>query len=474
MCFVLLALIVSGQSLANTTNSVSKAFSFEEYADGQDLAGTNGWYGEAGAIVAVATNQPYSGERPLPDPHDRIASLTGPVTNLFDGNPATTNVWMDVLLQPRRWQQEEPPSEYPTDAQVVLYVDTNGYLNALCTFFNGTVYTNEWAMFEQISFDTNEWLRLTLALKYQAAYSESYFQIQVNNSEFLTNTFGQTVPGAYDAGGSWFLCVDKSATEFNALSFSGNSQIDDLVLTNEAPAFTPLHSILVAAGDGSEIAPAGPVVLVVEGEDSMFTITADDGGGYVLTNLWWGTGMDAGNATNPIPITNALSMAYTFQNVSNDFTIKSETARPAWDDAGETAAKGTKIAWLYLYDLDYYATPDDAEDGNDDTDPALNWQEHVAGTIPTDGDSYFHVLDTGYGSPSNYVMYYVTTNSGVSDPIDIYRSIDLTATDGGWTLVGDDIARDHNGGNGTSKWWDVNAPSNTPAYYLPIIEWPFP
>jgi len=469
---VLLALLVSGHALANSPNSVPASFSFEVYADGAEIVGTNGWYGEPGLMLAVATNQPYPGQTPLPDPHDRIAALTGPVSNLFEGTAAITNVWMDLLIQPQRWQQDEPPAPgtIPADAQVVLYVDTNGHINALCNYYDIgiTNYANEWATFEQVSFDTNDWLRLTMSFRYQAAWGESYFQIQVDNSEVLTNQFGQTTPGDYDSGGSWFLCVNKSATNFNSVTFTGNSAIDDLVITNGMPDIRFLRRIRVVTGSGSTILPAGPTVQVPDGEDQAFTITTDTGNGYELTNLWWGAGLGEAFATNAIAITNVTSMAYSFMNVTSDYTIKSEAYRPLWE-VGDTASKGTSIEWLYLHELDHYATPDEAEDGNDDADPKLNWEEYVTGTDPTNSASYFRVTAQGHGSPSNFVSCYITTNSGVTTAVDIYRSTDLLTTDWG-TPVGS-VGRND---SGISTWWDVNAPTNMPAFYKPVVEWTAP
>jgi hypothetical protein len=68
------------------------------------------------------------------------------------------------------------------------------------------------------------------------------------------------------------------------------------------------------------------------------------------------------------------------------------------------------------------------------------------------------------------VSYYCSTNSGLTDPVDIYRSSDLLDANG-WVLVGDNVPR---ADDGTNTWWDVNAPSNLPAFYKPTILWVTP
>ena len=146
---------------------------------------------------------------------------------------------------------------------------------------------------------------------------------------------------------------------------------------------------------------------------------------------------------------------YTFVDVTSNHSIHVLTGELAGVDEN-----GVPDAWLTSHGLTESGSDDDV-DGSD------TWEEYVAGTDPTNNMSFFQILDQGHGSPSNYVVYYCTTNNGVTDPVDIYRSSDLLDTNG-WVLVGDNVLR---AADGTNTWWDTNAPSNVPAFYRPTILW---
>lgn len=469
--------LVSRAALADVSNSVPKAFSFETYTNNEVIVGTDGWYGEDGAMFAVETNQAFGLQKPLAGPHDVVAKITGAVTNVFDGNASVSNVWIDLLIQPLRWQQEEMPTGYPSDAQTVVFFDTNGHINALCSFWDDDLqdYVERWATFGQHVVESNDWVRLTVALKYLAAENESYFQIQVNNSSTLTNRFGQSYPGAYDTDGEWFYCANRTAASLNAVAFNGQSYVDDLVVTNEAPEMADIYNIRVVADAGSFIdgSPGEASVDVLEGESITFTITADVANGYELEDLWWGVGTDEADATNAVAITNATSMACAFGPVSNDYILVSEAWRPGWEDIDniDPTSKNVSLDWLTRYGFtDKYPSAELAQDGHDDDDGVLNWEEFVAGTDPTNSASYFRMLDLGHGSPENFITYYVTTNSGVMDPVDIYRSTNLLENgDGAWGYV----ATTNRNESGTNTWWDLDAPADVPAFYKAVIEWEF-
>ena len=70
-----------------------------------------------------------------------------------------------------------------------------------------------------------------------------------------------------------------------------------------------------------------------------------------------------------------------------------------------------------------------------DGDGALNWEERIAGTIPTDIDSVFEVIDVMYLDGSNKVVWFGTTNISMTTPnCSMYRSTnDLTADK--WDLI---------------------------------------
>ena len=101
-------------------------------------------------------------------------------------------------------------------------------------------------------------------------------------------------------------------------------------------------------------------------------------------------------------------------------------------------------------------------------DGALTWMEYVAGTIPTNSGSVFHVLAVVYAGDSNAVTWYATTNSGVTVPFDMYRGTNLLDVPPWRMIVTAGIER---AASGTNTWWDTAPPVGTPAYYRPSITW---
>jgi len=133
------------------------------------------------------------------------------------------------------------------------------------------------------------------------------------------------------------------------------------------------------------------------------------------------------------------------------------------------APKGTPIAYLEKYGLTngppyWYSSSGAAEDDDPDLDTLMTWEEFIAGTVPTNYFSVFEILDVGHGSPSNVVVFYGTTNSGVYLPFGMYRSTNLLGSPV-WDLVTDSIPR---ADDGTNEWWDTDLPSNGVAFYAPV------
>jgi len=94
-----------------------------------------------------------------------------------------------------------------------------------------------------------------------------------------------------------------------------------------------------------------------------------------------------------------------------------------------------------------------------DGDGALNWEEYLAGTSPTNPNSVFSILSSTSMSTSNAISWYATTNSGVTSSIIIHRATNLTS--GIWQPVGTNSRSP----SGTNVWWDVNPPANVPLFY---------
>ena len=121
---------------------------------------------------------------------------------------------------------------------------------------------------------------------------------------------------------------------------------------------------------------------------------------------------------------------------------------------------GTPYSWLGSYFTNNY---DVAETNDVDNDGLLTWEEYVTGTDPTNQASVFAVLNQGYLNASNYIVWYGTTNSGVTNAFGMYRGTNLIINT--WNLITKSIARNP---TGTNTWWDTNAPASVPVFYRPM------
>ena len=148
--------------------------------------------------------------------------------------------------------------------------------------------------------------------------------------------------------------------------------------------------------------------------------------------------------------------SYTISNVLAAHTIEAvfvEATGPQY------TPKGIPFDWYTSHDLD----PNTDEDIDSDDDGALNWEEYVAGTIPTNDASVFMLLGVEYAGTSNKVSWYATTDGGtVTDPFDMLISTNLQT----WTTNNIDWPRV----DGTHEWWDTNPPAG-PVHYRPVILW---
>jgi hypothetical protein len=99
-----------------------------------------------------------------------------------------------------------------------------------------------------------------------------------------------------------------------------------------------------------------------------------------------------------------------------------------------------------------------------DGDGALNWEEYLAGTSPTNPKSLFCILDATFTLTANYISWYGTTNSGVTTDFVIYRTTNLVS--GSWVPVGTNSRSP----SGTNVWWDTSLPAlGVPVYYKLVV-----
>lgn len=457
---------------AQATNSVPYADSFESYAPGTGLVSSNvalRWYGaaEAGLVVRAKDNT-YPLRMPLPNAtHSNVLELLEPSTNMLNHAGGDTNVWIDCVVYPVRSAMEP---ELDDDIQLALYFNSEGHVVIRHRYYTPDLYAPlVWTELQHAPLPTDQWVRVTIKLDYltasypEADWLDAHFQVYLNGGAALTNERGLvSIPFPTDTwplpsslfGGSWFMMANAGAgvvgpNKLSSLEFKGSGFIDDLVITNgdSLVAAPDTWTIEATTGTGGTIYPAG-MLSVAEGQDLTFTVYEFEN--YVLADVLV-DGYSVG-ATN----------SYTFNTVTTNHTISASfTAAPSY------TSKGINKSWMDLHGLTNYEIDQDLDQDSDD---ALTWEEYVAGTDPTNSASVFRVIDVSYLGSQNRVRWYGTMDSGVTEPFSMLRSTNLNAAaTNAWELIeSNSLPR---ASSGTNVYWDVNVPSNAPAYYRPMVLW---
>ena len=109
----------------------------------------------------------------------------------------------------------------------------------------------------------------------------------------------------------------------------------------------------------------------------------------------------------------------------------------------EMATNNTPVPWLLAFGLTN--APNDAALSDTDKDGMPAWQEWLAGSDPTNGESSLRIVDSGTVDGSNYLTWVGGTN-GARLPFTVERCTNLPSA---WAPVGGAIARST---TGTNTW----------------------
>ena len=387
--------------IPNTTNAIPYTESFEGYAAGFELPGppngTNGWYAanpaaleistDAGALAALAD---FSGASGVPLPlaaHAQVARIKANITNRLSG-AANDVVYTDFMLRPDF--NAETPADVDAEVQIALYFNSNG--NAVVWHRDLSGGSNLWTALEHEPLTAGDWARLTFVSDYQTAdpvYTSRYYQVRLNG-DLLTNTAAYTTnDGSGASGGGWFaMALGGAPTEISSIEFLGSGYIDDLVVEEDDPlAFRAITAS--SRGQGS-ITPSG-VIIVPVGGSTNFTFSPAQY--YHIGDVVVDDTNSMGTVAN-----------YTFTNVTAAHTIESIFS-------ADLATNATPHWWLvqshpdWTNNFDYHSTNDFDHDG------MLAWEEYIAGTDATNGQSLFTVNVTM--SNGNPVVTFQTVGAGV-------------------------------------------------------------
>ncbi len=219
-------------------NSVPYEEPFEDYSDGFQIPGTNGWQASlasAGVVTSkadiVSALSAYSGSGfPLDDTnHTLVLCVTSELTDEIKSGSGGT-VYMDFLAY-TEYRTTTPAVD--TDYQFGFFVDTNGELNVMHENQSGSV--NEWrALAASGTIPSNTWIRITV----EQDYANHLFQMRIDEGQPISDSAGWTAGGAGQPG-SWFYMVNTNNAYMSRLKVDegGTSYIDDLTVRAEAPDF---------------------------------------------------------------------------------------------------------------------------------------------------------------------------------------------------------------------------------------------
>lgn len=252
---VLLAVLCLLRAAEGGTNSVPWSDSFEPYAVGSSIVGTNGWSGRDAASGMAVANPPIAaytntGGRtyPLATTHTNVLLTTSIVSN-STGSATGGVVAIEFLAWPGAMTADPLVS---TNLHCAFYVDTNSHVVIWHQNRSGGVTNNEWRALADgdVRVDTNGWNRFTVIQD----YGHSMFRIRVNEAtDYLSDSAGWSQPGpGGTSGGTWFFMVKTNAWLSRVmLGCDSTNYVDDLLLATRSVTWTPGGFQEAAANDGT-------------------------------------------------------------------------------------------------------------------------------------------------------------------------------------------------------------------------------
>lgn len=127
-------------------------------------------------------------------------------------------------------------------------------------------------------------------------------------------------------------------------------------------------------------------------------------------------------------------------------------------------SRGTDWSWLDGHGLVTNCDYEGADLSDPDNDHALNWEEYVAGTDPTNAGSVFVVLGVEVGAESNCVTWY-GWSGGWHSSLVMDRITNMTDSNG-WVRITNNVGPMVP--VGTHTWWDIDPPDGD-VFYRPVI-----
>jgi formylglycine-generating enzyme required for sulfatase activity len=219
--------------------------SFESYALGASVAGSNGWSVEGGGAVvtAVVYKARLPPGYPMPDAvHSRVLQVIRSAQNALAG-PSNQNVNVDFMLSPTNGPLS---ATLGRTVQLGLAMDTQGVVQVWHSWHDGGVWTQRWTALAKPPSGTGQWVRVSLALDYtNNPAGHTLFRPRMNGIAYSTAS-GVAGPTNLTSPGDWYVCADSPGAGGGGLKkISGfklesgqPSRLDDFVVSVGGLAYT--------------------------------------------------------------------------------------------------------------------------------------------------------------------------------------------------------------------------------------------
>lgn len=382
---------------SNSLNRIPYRESFESHVDGAGIVGIKGWYA-AGFDTAVVLESDYTntytGTYPiLKEAHVLDLEVDGQVSNRFENTASHANVWVDLMLECKTWNQAQPPQAGP-GVQFGIHVNANDRLAVWhCPDPAGAPLVNAWTELAEAEVVPDEWIRVTLEIDYTRDVNDFFYLRLWTNGVPVTNTY------------EWFATANTNDNYFSDLSTMGKFRLDDLVVENyDTLAFRRIDA---SAGLYGSIDPSGEVLVNIGGSTNFNMIPINY---YHVDDV----------VLDGTELQGALG-SYTFTNVTVNHTIDAHFT-------ADLASHGTPVWWLVQHG---FGTNEADVISDGDGDWSLTWEEYVAGTDPTVSTSRFHIVITD--SSANVLVSYSTIEAAGAGYEELDRYYDLEDSPDPWS-----------------------------------------
>lgn len=465
---VALLTLLSLVQAASAQVNVPYELSLEDLSVGSGIItnpSAGAWDGSGEAFV---TNVNYSSSRQAPVIEYPLNSLShtnilkfsdAAISNSFMNTSGLSDIRVDTMIQPV-FSEEPTMSQAISNSQVSMYFDTNGYVNV----YHGaqstpTQYADpEYRTWSTLSnsfgrIESGKWVRITIEMKHDADYSQSFFKILINGIAFSHELAYSSPDVSSGTNGSWFLCANYNGNDLDQIALSGSGMLDDLVVTTNAGSYgMSAPSVYVTYVGNGSVSPSGTVTLPASPGATNFNIVA--AAYHQIAAIY--TGAVAG-VSNEITIAQgAPEYEVVWSNINADSTLFVKF-NPI------LATNNTPIYWMAVEmglttNGGYGTTWDEVALYDKDGDGMITWQEYIAGTHPDNPASLLKILSHAVSNGVPRIVW-LSSTSAVA-PYLIQMSTNLLNTS--WSNIAANVQATV---GGTNDWTAPSAPATAPAFF---------